>query len=254
MDYETFNVNFHNLTGIDLNLYKEKQMKRRIENYINWNKKVSYEEFWKVLANNSEQLNKFLDYITINVTEFFRTPDHWKYLEDEILPGMQSFNVWSCACSTGEEPYSIAMSLAEQTSLENIHILATDIDERVLSLARKGIYNEKAVSTVPQNYLEKYFEKTPDGYRVCEALRNCVEFKKLNLLADAFPTHVDLILCRNILIYFTSEAKSRVYESFHRSLKPGGILFTGNTEQILNYKDIGYQKVCKYIYYVKSEL
>lgn len=250
MDYGLFKAYFLNLTGIDLNLYKEKQMKRRIENYLSWFKTGDYELFCKSLENNPVQLNHFMDYITINVTEFFRTPEQWKQMKDEVLPQLQSFNVWSSACSTGEEAYSIAMSLAELTSVDNIHVLATDIDDRVLGIATEGKYNDHALNAVPASYRYKYFDTCQNGYRVRDEIRKCVEFRKLNLLADEYPQGMDLILCRNVLIYFTDEAKSHVYSSFKKSLKPGGFLFTGHTEQILYPKDFGFEKINKSIYRV----
>ncbi len=249
MDYEWFKAEIYTLTGIDLNLYKEKQMKRRIENYISMHRLGDYKEFRNLLVRDAGKLAQFLDYITINVTEFFRTPEHWQQLEELVLPRMQSYNVWSCACSTGEEAYSIAMSLAEHISTENIHVLATDVDERVLAIARKGIYSENAIETVPEKYRTKYFERTHDGYKVCKEILQCVEFRKLNLLADEFPKDQDLILCRNILIYFVNEAKVEIYASFLKSLKPGGFLFTGHTEQMIHYKEMGYCRLAKSIYY-----
>lgn len=236
------------LTGLDLNLYKEKQMKRRIENYIVWHRLGDYETLADVLRQDSNKQKLFLDYITINVTEFFRTPDHWKMLEEEVLAKMTSFNVWSCACSTGEEAYSIVMSLAEHAYIDQIHVLATDIDENVLAIARKGVYDEKTVEKVPTHYLKEYFVPTQGGYKVCDEIRNCIEFRKLNLLADDYPQGMDLILCRNILIYFTQEAKAKIYATFHDSLASGGYLFTGHTEQLINYKEIGFHRITKSIY------
>ena len=249
MEYQEFTFEIEALTGINLRLYKEKQMKRRIEALIARLGLLGYKAYVGLLRQNEDALKYFLDYITINVTEFFRTPNHWRQLEQEVLPQMKSPKVWSCACATGQEAYSLAMSLAEQTSLENIHVLATDIDKGALAKAVVGEYREKELTNVPQSYLEKYFEPTKAGFRVRAEIRKCVEFQEINLLVDEYPKDLDLIVCRNILIYFTDEAKHKLLAGFHESLRPGGILFTGHTEQVLNYKQYGYGKIHNCLYY-----
>jgi len=248
MNYELFKYEIFKLTGIDLNLYKENQMKRRIENYIKRHKYEGYEQFARMLNRDPKLRSRFLDYITINVTRFFRTPEHWQTLEEQIIPQLPHPHAWSMACSTGEEAYTVAMSLAQHFPLDKIKVLATDIDERVLEKAAKGLYTKEEMEDVPPEYRDKYFIQIGRGYYVRDELRRCVEFRRMNLLSDEFPRDMDLIVCRNVLIYFTSEAKQQLYGKIRNSLTPGGTLFTGEAEQIVFYKHFGLNRISKYLY------
>ena len=182
----------------------------------------------------------------INVSEFYRNPNLWKTLEDVILPDLISkfgprLKVWSAACSTGDEPYSLAMVLAKKVPMRDIKIIATDLDEQVLEKAKDGVYGENSIKGLPKEFQDKYFEKMGDRfYKISDDIKRCVEFKKSNLLKDPYPTGCHLIVCRNVLIYFTEEAKKDVYEKFNKSLVTDGCLFVGNTEQIIGYRDMGY--------------
>jgi len=252
-DYEYFKREFAQMTTINLSLYKEKQMKRRINTLIQRKGLAGYAAFLSLLKANSKELLSFVDYITINVTEFFRTPEHWRGFEAEVLEKLvhsssSRLKIWSCASSTGEEPYSLAMSMAKLTDLGRIQIVATDLDNTVLNKARQGLYDEKSLAQVPQEFRERFFTKKGNLWQISDELKRCIEFRKLDLLQDAYPMDCDVIVCRNILIYFTEEAKEMIYEKFKNSLKPNGYLFTGNTEQIIYYKATGYKKIKSYIY------
>ena len=139
-DYEDFKKYILQITGIDLNAYKERQMKRRIDTLIARNKYDGYDSYCKALKVNSALLEEFVNYITMNVSEFYRNPALWKKLEDIILPDLidkfgPRLKIWSAACSTGDEPYSLAMVMAQKVPMSNIKIYATDIDEQVLEKA-----------------------------------------------------------------------------------------------------------------------
>ena len=209
-DYEDFKKFVLGLTGIDLNAYKEKQMKRRIDTLIARNKHTGYDSYCNAIKNDAQMLDEFVNYLTINVSEFYRNPALWKKLDEIILPDLikkfgPRLKIWSAACSTGDEPYSLA----------------------------KGL---------PDEYKNKYFEKMGDKYyKISDEIKKCVEFKKSNLLKDSYPQSCHLIVCRNVLIYFTEDAKLEIYKKFNDSLVKGGCLFVGNTEQIINYKDLGYE-------------
>lgn len=251
--YEWFKEEFKKLTTIQLSLYKEKQMKRRINTLILRKNLNDFESFLNLLQSNEKELSDFVDYITINVTEFFRTPDHWNYVGTEIfsklnVTGEQKYRVWCCACSSGEEPYSVAMLLSKFIPLQNIEVIASDIDERILSKAVKGSYDEKTITTLPEEYLNTFFTKENAVWKISDEIKNCVTFKKLDLLKDEYPAECDMILCRNILIYFTEEAKDTIYKTFRNSLKKNGYLFTGDTEQIVYHKLYGFKKITKYLY------
>lgn len=233
-------------------LYKEKQMKRRINTLMERKHIHGYPAFLRLLASNPRELAEFIDYITINVTEFFRTPEHWAAFEAElshdlILHAQKPLRIWSCACSTGEEPYSLAISLLQHLQPGEFQIIATDIDEKVLQKASSGIYEERSL-LLPEMIKERFFTRHGSSWAVSRELRSCVTFRRLDLLKDPYPPSCDVIVCRNVLIYFTDEAKERMYVRFRESLAPGGFLFTGNAEQIVYYKKYGYQKIRSFLY------
>ncbi len=246
-DYEDFKKYILQITGIDLNAYKERQMKRRIDTLIARNKYDGYDSYCKALNVNSALLEEFVNYITINVSEFYRNPALWKKLEDIILPDLidkfgPRLKIWSAACSTGDEPYSLAMVMAQKVPMSNIKIYATDIDEQVLEKAKLGVYGANSLNGLPKEYKDKYFEAAGDRFfKISDDIKKCVEFKKSNLLKDTYPQGCHLIVCRNVMIYFTEEAKYEIYKKFNHSLVNDGCLFVGNTEQIINHKDLGYE-------------
>ena len=258
MDYEQFKVPVYQLTNIDLNCYKERQMKRRIDTLIDKHKFSGYEDYVHALKHDKELFEEFVEHITINVSEFYRNPEQWNILEKQILPelianGHGKINVWSAACSTGDEPYSLAMLLSDYLPKRDIHILATDIDKQILEKAAAGIYNQKSMVSLPKKYLEKYFTKIGEkNYKISDEIKRCVEFKNHNLLKDTYPKGFDLILCRNVVIYFTDEAKNMIYKNFYQSLKKHGVLFIGSTEQITNYRELGFDRLSSF-YFEKGE-
>ncbi len=156
---------------------------------------------------------------------FFRNTTQWEVLENEIFPYLfdkfgKRVKIWSAACSTGDEPYSLAMVLSKFIPLSQIQIIATDIDKQILAKANQGLYNEKSIAGVPKEFKDKYFEKVGGAsYRVSDEIKKCITFKQHNLLKDSYPSDLDLIVCRNVLIYFTEEAKSGIYKKFNGSLK-----------------------------------
>lgn len=253
MDYEGFKSQVFSLTKIDLNAYKERQMKRRIDALITKNKFKGYDDYVAAIKTNHALMEEFVNYLTINVSEFYRNPEQWKVLESEILPaliksGGRNLKIWSAACSTGDEPYSLAMVLSKFMPLSNISILATDIDKQVLEKAKLGLYAEKSLSGLPKEYVSKYFTKVASSYQISSEIKKCVQFKQHNLLKDTYPTGYDLILCRNVLIYFTEEAKEEVYRKFNGTLRVGGVLFVGSTEQIIKYRDLNYESKRSFFY------
>ncbi|WP_079509554.1 CheR family methyltransferase [Mesobacillus jeotgali] len=237
-DYEIFISKIYQKTGINLALYKEAQMKRRLTSLYQKKGYASFQEFYQALDKDRQLLNEFLDRMTINVSEFFRNSKRWEVLDKTILPELLRKNpnpkIWSAACSTGEEPYTLSMVLSKHMPLSKIQVLATDIDENVLAKAKLGVYTERALNEAPKDMVNKFFNKEGPYYTVADEIKRTVAFKKQNLLADRYSGPFDLIVCRNVLIYFTEEAKESIYHKFSAALKPGGILFVGSTEQIFN--------------------
>ncbi|ANS74858.1 chemotaxis protein CheR [Paenibacillus yonginensis] len=237
-DYLGFVKNVKQSTGIDLALYKEAQMKRRLTTLRNKNGYNTFEDFFKAMTANKKLFYEFLDRMTINVSEFWRNPNRWEVLRDTVLPELLKKNsrlkIWSAACSTGEEPYTIAMILSDMGLLGTSSLTATDIDEGALQKAAKGLYIDRSIKDVPEDVASRYFTKEGLMLRVSDQLKNAVTFKKQNLLLDPFETNHDLIVCRNVMIYFTEEAKHDLYHKFSAALRPGGMLFVGSTEQIFS--------------------
>ena len=252
-DYEYFKKAVYDLTKIDLNAYKEKQMKRRIDTLISKNKVVGYDNYIAVLKSDSARFEEFVNYLTINVSEFYRNVDQWQLLDKDIFPELiqrygKNLKIWSAACSTGDEPYSLVMALSRHLPLNQIKIYATDLDKQVIAKAKMGLYAEKSVAGVPADLKKKFFTKVGPSYQISEEVKSRVEFKEHNLLKDTYPTDFHLIVCRNVLIYFTEEAKDEVFRKFQKSLKPGGYLFIGSTEQIINYRDVGFERKNSFFY------
>lgn len=252
-DYEYFKSEILKLTAIDLNCYKEKQMKRRIDTLITKNKIVGYDKYVQGLKTDKALFEEFVNYITINVSEFYRNPDQWKLMDEQVFPELiekfgKNLKIWSAACSTGDEPYSLVMALSRHLPLNNIKIFATDLDKQVIAKAKVGLYSEKSIVSVPADLKKKYFTQVGPSYKISDEIKARVEFKEHNLLRDTYPTDCHLIVCRNVLIYFTEEAKDEVFRKYYKSLAKGGVLFIGSTEQIINYKEIGYERKNSFFY------
>lgn len=251
--YEQFKKDVLTMTHIDLNYYKEKQMRRRIDTIAGKNGCSSYEEYTQILKTDKEKFEQFVNFLTINVSEFYRNPDQWKIMDETIIPKLikeqgRTLKIWSAACSTGDEPYSLAMAFSRHIPLSNIRILATDIDKQVIAHAQVGLYNEKSIAAVPEDLKKKYFTKVGNSYQIADEIKRCVTFKEHNLLKDSYPKDFDLILCRNVVIYFTDEAKDMIYQNFYNSLKNHGVLFIGSTEQITNYREIGFSRMSSFYF------
>ncbi len=251
--YEEFKADVLKLTKIDLNYYKEKQMRRRIDTLANKNGAKSYEEYIQMIKSDKEKFEQFVNFLTINVSEFYRNPDQWKLMDQQVIPKLikeqrKPIKIWSAACSTGDEPYSLAMAFSKHVSLSDIKILATDIDKQVIEHAKVGLYSEKSIAGVPADLKKKYFTQIGNSYQISDDIKKCVTFKEHNLLKDVYPKDYDLILCRNVVIYFTDEAKDMIYKNFYGSLKSKGVLFIGSTEQISNYKDLGFNRMSSFYF------
>lgn len=253
MDYEGFKAAVFKLTSIDLNAYKEQQMKRRIDTLISRNKISGYEDFVKALKADKELFEEFVSYLTINVSEFYRNPEQWELMDKQFIPMLiekfgKNLKIWSAACSTGDEPYSLVMALSRHLPLNQIKIIATDIDKQILAQAKVGIYNEKSITSVPKDLRDKYFTKIGNSYQISNEIKSRVDFRQHNLIKDPYPDRCDFIICRNVLIYFTEEAKDDVFRKFCKSLKTGGFLFIGSTEQIMNHREMGYERKNSFYY------
>ena len=252
MDFEAFHNWAHRELGINLSAYKPEQLDRRITSLMNRNNIKSLDEYTKIIKTDEVQRMKFLDFITINVTEFYRNPELFDGLEEiikkEILSKSRDIKIWSAACSIGCEPYSMAMMLKRINPGGRNTIIATDIDNTILSRAKLGEYNETEIKNIKQDELKKYFKLKENKYYIDTSIKSMVTFKKHDLILDNYENNLDLILCRNVVIYFKNEVKDVIYKKFSESLKKGGILFVGATESIYRYKEFGFEKLTTFVY------
>ncbi len=253
-NYEDFKLEFLHISGINLSLYKETQMKRRINTYIERMGMNSYIEFLTGMKQDERRLHSFISYLTISVTEFNRNPEQWKIFEEKIIPRFKSvlnepINIWSAACATGEEPYTIAMYMSKYFLSTQYRIIATDLDDAVLERAREGVYLERVMMQLDEDMLSRNFRKTEERkYAIKKSIISQVDFMRHDLLSSVYPGELDIIVCRNATIYFTHEARNEVLNGFYRSLKPGGILFVGNTEKLLHPNKFGFEAIDGYFY------
>jgi len=236
-----------NMTGLDLDNYKSQQMRRRLSSFIE-NSSNDVISYCRTIEKDESSLRKLLDFLTINVTEFYR--DAWAFadLEKNIFPKVLEnkahINIWSAGCSNGAEAYTMAMILSSYSKKVTYHILGTDMDELSLARARAGgPYKDDFLKNIPKPMLAKYFSEDKGDYWVNKEIKDKAVFKKHNLLADPFEKGFDLIACRNVTIYFTEEAKDMLNKRFYESLKENGVLFVGATEFMMNALKSGYHKL-----------
>jgi two-component system CheB/CheR fusion protein len=227
--------------AIDFSHYKASTVVRRIERRLALNRSVDIDMYVEQLRSDPRELSSLYEDLLIGVTRFFRDEPAFQALEERVIPELldrtppdQQVRVWVPGCATGQEAYSIAIllhqALAARRRPINVKILATDVHKASLDLAGVGIYPEEQVAGIGRERLERYFTLRPNGYQVSPSLRECIVFAPHNLIRDAPFTNLDLITCRNLLIYFQPHAQKTVLTLFHFALKPGGFLFLGSSE------------------------
>ena len=226
-----------------------------------------YFDYIQKLSDKSHELDLLLDVVSTNETYFFRSERHFTALMQKCVPDIvakkkdRKLTVWSAGCSTGEEPYTIAICLSELKDLLfgwDVEILATDIAYSVLDFARQGKYSGRRIDKVPPNLLEKYFDKSEseeDVYTVKKQLKDMVKFGTLNLFKDQFPRNIDLIFCRNVMIYFDREHQRTLVKNFYNALsKTNGYFFIGHSETLHSVsEDFAYMKIMDSPVYVPKE-
>ena len=252
MNFNEFHIWVHKELGINLSAYKPEQLHRRINSLMSRIGVKSLDEYTKLIKSDESQKQRFLDFITINVTEFFRNPELFKELQEivkeELAPQNNTLKIWSAACSIGCEPYTLGIILDKISRGKKHNILATDIDSTILKKAKEGVYLPSEVKNVEIQDLNKYFTKQDDKFLINNDIKSLVNFKKHDLILGSYEKDFDLIVCRNVVIYFNNDVKNEIYKKFSSSLKKGGLLFVGATESIYNYKEFGFEKASTFIY------
>lgn len=229
--------------GFDFNGYKRPSLTRRLQQRMQMVRMSNYSNYRDYLQENPKEFNELFNKIEINFTSFFRDAETWDYLVTEIVPRIiaskqasEPIRVWSAGCASGEETYTLAIVLAQALGVEQFHkrvqIYASDVDEEALSQARQGTYLSAQVVKIPHSLLFQYFEQVDGHYVVCKDLRRSITFCRHDLIQDAPMSKIDLLVCRNVVIYFNIEAQIRALMRFHFSLKDSGFLFYGKAEML----------------------
>lgn len=234
--------------GFDFTGYKRTSLMRRVRHRMDQAGYTSFEEYLDVLQASSDEFASLFNTILINVTAFFRDPEAWEFISAEVIPRMLAergpddpIRVWSAGCASGQEAYTLAMLLAEALGpdafRQRVKIYATDIDEEALAEARTASYDARAVESVPQDLLARYFEQVNGRYIFHKDLRRAVIFGRNDLVKDAPISRVDLLVCRNTLMYLNAETQRNVLGRLHFALGPQGTLFLGHAEMLLSHSD-----------------
>jgi chemotaxis protein methyltransferase CheR len=245
--YERLAREVRTLLGIDLSQYRRAQVWRRVNGFALAKGLPGPDALVARVRRDAVLRQTFLDMLTINVSEFFRNPEAWDVLAERhlgpILRRQQSVRIWSAGCSLGYEPFTLAMLALELAPDANPQILATDVDETVLSRATAATYNEAQMAGVSAVRRSRFFLSKGDAQEIRPEVRALVEFRRHDLLRDPYEQSFDIIVCRNVVIYFTEGAKLAMYRRFGGALRSGGILFLGATESILNVNAVGLESV-----------
>ncbi|MFA5322869.1 MAG: protein-glutamate O-methyltransferase CheR [Smithella sp.] len=251
----------YQISGIDLHEGKEDLVKARLLKRLKHLKLSDFDLYLKYMASDKSgvEVGTMVDILTTNKTHFFRESDHLDFLSKEILPGMSGgpIRIWSAGCSSGEEPYSIAIILSEaihDIRRRDVKILATDISDRMMEKARQGLYDEETVKNVSPQFKLKYFKNTQmkagysRRYQIVPQLQSLVSFAKLNLMDD-WPMRglFDVIFCRNVMIYFDKPTQENLVGRFWSVLREGGYLFVGHSES-LTFLDHSYRYLKPAVY------
>jgi chemotaxis protein methyltransferase CheR len=245
-EYQRFRRLIYDKSGISLGDRKQLLVKSRLSTRLRDLKLSTFSEYYDLVLSDpkEEEFTRLLDLISTNKTDFFREPTHFDFLRDRILPELaegKHIRIWSSACSTGEEPYTIAVTLFEHARNPdqwNFRILASDLSTRVLVKAAAGLYQEDRFRDVPPDVLRRHFLRGRGGsaglFKVKPHLSAVIQFRRINLMDSQFPikTPLDLIFCRNVMIYFDRPTQERLVNKFYRYLKPGGHFFIGHSESL----------------------
>src|SRR5215212_184367 len=231
--------------GFDFTGYKRSTLIRRVQRRMADVGDSSYADYRDRLELHAEEFTALFDTILINVTSFLRDPESWDYLRSDIVPELLAqrptgpLRIWSAGCATGQEAYSLAIVLAEAMGWdqfrERVKIYATDVDEKALATARQASYSHRELHGLTPDLLERYFEPSGQRWSFRKDLRRAIIFGRNDLVQDAPISHVDLLLCRNTLMYFTAETQARIVQRLHFALNPAGALFLGKAEMLLSH-------------------
>jgi two-component system CheB/CheR fusion protein len=251
-----------NRTNHDFSLYKKSTLIRRIERRMSVTRSQNGSEYLGRLHRSEKEVEALFQDLLIGVTNFFRNPEAFAFLKTDILPDLidraeDTLRIWVAGCSTGEEAYSVAISVKESLMEKNrslrLQIFATDLDRQAIEKARHGAYIENIAADVSADRLERFFNKTDHFYQVNKDIRETIVFALQNVLNDPPFSNLDLLVCRNLLIYLEPEAQRKLIPLFHYTLKPGGVLFLGSSESVGRFGELFQTVNKKFCFYRKKE-
>jgi chemotaxis protein methyltransferase CheR len=245
-EFRRFRTLIYDESGISLSEQKQTLLASRLSKRLRDLNLTTFSEYYARVTKDpsSEEFTRMLDLISTNKTDFFREPKHFDFLREQVLPELESvkrIRIWSSACSTGEEPYTIAMTLVDNVphpAQWDFKILSTDLSTRVLAKAASGTYDEERLRDVPPDIVRRHFLRgrgeSAGLLKVKPHLADMIRFRRLNLMDNEFPikSPLDLVFCRNVMIYFDRPTQETLVNKFHRYLKPGGYLFIGHSESL----------------------
>lgn len=233
-------------TGFNCEYYKEAHFRRRINVRVRATNSESYGAYLKLLKKDPQEYEFLLDALTVNVSEFFRNPETFRIIEKEVIPSLiknrsglfiRSIRIWSAGCAAGEEAYSLAILLhrilKNDFNKYRIRIIGTDIDTQSLEKAKKGVYNQDSLKNLDPGTIERYFLKQGDNYQVIDEFKSITQFKRHDLISDPRIDHFDIIICRNVMIYFKKDIQEKLQLNFYKSLWKGGFFIVGKSETLL---------------------
>ncbi len=251
-EFERFRDWIHHHSGIYLEESKVDSLRISLVTRATRLGFLEYDEYFDVLSSNEDEFKELMNLVTINETSFFRFPAQFDALRDKVIPEIlehkatssRTFRVWSAGCSTGEEPYTIAMTLLD-SAIEGRglrpEVLGTDVSTQALDRAKAAVYPAKALASLPQNTVQRWFEPVKAGHRPRQRAREIVGFSYHNLIKEPYPlifsSNWDIVFCRNVTIYFRPDSTRRVVNNFYESLNPGGYLFIGHSETLTSISD-----------------
>ncbi len=224
--------------GLNCSGYRDEYLKRRFEIRLRATGANTYAKYIIYLRKHPEEFTNLLNDLTINYTTFFRDGDVYEYLEHKLFPKLflskNPVKIWSAGCASGEEPYSLAIVvrkvLGKRLGEHQVSIVASDIDKDALSKAMRGCYQMRQLSTMGASMIEQFFTKEGDDYYVKDFVKDLIRFERFDLMKTPLHMNMDLILCRNVMIYFSKEGQQHIHMNFYRALREGGYMITGKSE------------------------
>ncbi|MCW3008482.1 MAG: methyltransferase, CheR-type [Solirubrobacterales bacterium] len=252
-DYLAFCDGLFKLCAIDLAQYKRGQMERRIRSFARRKGSDDLVDYLGVLKVNNDELEDFLDRMTINVSQLWRNPEQWTVIGGKILPelaeGNRAVSAWSAGCSYGAEAYTLAAMCKEHIPGSRATIKGTDIDKRMIERGRRGHFSADDARSAPQALLKKYFDTVDDGIQAKRELVSMCSFEVGDLLRMRVPAgRLDLVLCRNTVIYFTDDVRNALHTRLAEALRPGGYLVIGSTERVQDPREMGLTPTQPFVY------